>query len=84
MEASSKKFVELDEQLLYSTQDGGVVGTVVGKTTMIGEVNAVVLITPVEDGMILSEQVNPLEATREVEEKQCGGKANNHHERGCC
>ena len=37
---------------------------------MIGEANAMSLVTPMEDGMILLEQVFPLEATREVEENK--------------
>ena len=37
---------------------------------MIGEANAMSLVTPMEDGMILSEQVVMLEATNEVEENK--------------
>ena len=45
-------------------------GTLVGKTTIIGEANAMALIAPMEDGMILSEQVISLKATREVKENK--------------
>ena len=37
-----------------------------GKTTIIGEANVVALITPMKDGMILLEQVFPVEDIREV------------------
>ena len=46
------------------------VGIVARKTTIIGESNAMALIAPMEDGMILSEQVVMLEATNEVEENK--------------
>ena len=70
MEESSKKTIEPDERLLYSSSSLGRGGYVVGQTTIIGEANAVALITPMEDGMILSMQVVPLEATKEVEENK--------------
>ena len=63
MEESCKKTIESDEELLYSSSRRSCVGT-----TVIGKCNGTNLSHKTET--ILSEQVIPLEATKEVEENK--------------
>ena len=84
IEELGKKSIELDEQFPYSSSRLGCGGYRSEENHNNRRSQCHGTNRCLEDGMIPPEQVVPLEATREVEEKQCGGKANNHHERGCC